>query len=133
MKERKHRLSGTQCPLAAPGLWPLRFCLLYLLHPLQFSLSDPKQVVQLGERCQSPLVPGSIRVPRLGTLLHSLLQLRPQGEGGQRSSEIWGKPATENFVTDYLRKGKKADCFLPGTTANVLLLLWDCSKTSSES
>lgn len=78
-------------------------------------------------------MPGSVHVPRLGALLHSLLQLQLQGQGNQRSSEIWGKPATEYFVTDYLRKGKRADYCLSGATTNALLLLWDCSKISSES
>lgn len=104
-----------------------------LLCPLQFLPSDPKQVVELGERFRSPRVPGHVHVPRLSTLLHSLLQLQLQGEGNQRSSGIWGEPPTEYFVTDYLWKGKRADCCLAGATANALLLLQDCSKTSSES
>lgn len=129
---RTHRWPHTRRPLAAAGARPLQFCPLCLLCHLQFSLSDPKQLVQLGERFQSPLVPGSVPRPRLGTLLHSLLQLQLHGEGNRQSSEIWGKPATEYFVTDYLRKGKRADCDLSGAITNALLLLGDRSKMSSE-
>lgn len=113
-------------------MWPLQFCLLCLLCPLQFSLSDSKQAVQLGERLQSPLVPGGTRVRWLSTLLHGLLQLQLQGQGNQGSSETRGKPATEYFVTNYLGKGKRADCCVSEAT-NALLLPWDCSKMSPES
>lgn len=129
---RTHRLPHAQRPLAVAGVWLLQFCLLCLLCPLQFSLSDPKQLVQLGERFQSPLVAGSVPRPRLSTLLHSLLQPQLHGEGNRQSSEIRGKPATEYFVTDYLGKGKRADCGLSGATTNALLLLGDRSKMSSE-
>lgn len=114
-------------------MWPSQLCLLCLLCPLQFSLGDPKQVVQLGERFQSPLVPGGTRVPRLGTLLHGFLQLQLQGQGNQWSSEVWGKPATEYFVTDHLGKGKRADCCVSEATINALLPSWNGSKMSSES
>lgn len=103
-------------------MWPLQFCLLSLLCPLQFLLSDPKQVVQLGEGFQSPLVPSGTHVPWLSTLLYSFLQLQLQGQGNQWSSEIWGKPATEYFVTDYLGKGKRAHCCVSEAAANALLL-----------
>lgn len=112
---------------------PLQFCLSCLLCPLQFSLSDPKQVVQLGERFQSPLVPCGTCVPRLSTLLHGFLQLQLQGQGNQWSSEIWGKPATEYFVTNHLGKGKRADGCVSEAMTNAPLIPWDCSKMSSES
>lgn len=126
--DRKHRLLHTQCPLALAVLWPLQLCLLCLLCPQQFSLADPQQVVQFGERFQGSLVRGSIHTPWLCTLLHSLLQLRLQGEGYQRPSEAGRKPAAEYFVTNDLRKAKRADCCLVGAVTNALLLPRDWSK-----
>jgi len=125
--------ASVQRPFAAAATWPSWFRLSCLLCPLQLSLRDPEQAVQLGERFRSLLVPGCAHMPRLSTLLHGLLQLQLQQRGNQRSSEMWRKPVAEYFVTDHLRRGKRADCCLSGAATNALLLLWDCSVTSSES